>query len=109
VEFITTRNSIAVLEEYASYFNKNGFVVTFGTEHNTPAMEPVELFARNNTPLTEMLLNINYEGACITAAHQYLVAKEGVGYLDHEGKPDQTKREYFTTLGKAIIEYLIKN
>lgn len=109
VEFITTRNSIAVLEEYASYFNKNGFVVTFGTEHNTPAMEPVELFARNNTPLTEMLLNINYEGACITAAHQYLVDKEGVGYLDHEGKPDQTKREYFTTLGKAIIEYQIKN
>jgi len=109
VEFITTRNSIAVLEEYASYFNKNGFVVTFGTEHNTPAMEPVELFARNNTPLTEMLLNINYEGACITVAHQYLVAKEGVGYLDKEGKPYQIKREYFTTLGKAIIEYLIKN
>jgi hypothetical protein len=109
VEFITTRNSIAVLEEYASYFNKNGFVVTFGTEHNTPAMEPIELFARNNTPLTEMLLEINYEGACITAAHQYLVAKEGVGYLDKEGKPNQTKREYFTTLGKAIIEYLIKN
>ena len=109
VEFITTRNSIAVLEEYASYFNKNGFVVTFGTEHNTPAMEPIELFARNNTPLTEMLLEINYEGACITAAHQYLVAKEGVGYLDKEGKPNQTKREYFTTLGKAIIEYLIKS
>lgn len=109
VEFITTRNSIAVLEEYASYFNKNGFVVTFGTEHNTPAMEPVELFARNNTPLTEMLLKINYEGACITAAHQYLVATEGVGYLDKKGKPDQTKREDFTTLGKAIIEYLIKN
>jgi len=109
VEFITTRNSIAVLEEYASYFNKNGFVVTFGTEHNTPAMEPIELFARNNTPLTEMLLEINYEGACITAAHQYLVATEGIGYLDKEGKPDQTKREYFTILGKAIIEYLIKN
>ena len=109
VEFITTRNSIPVLEEYAAYFNNNGFVVTFGTEHNTPAMEPVELFARNNTPLTEMLLKINYEGACITAAHQYLVAKEGVGYIDKEGKPDQTKREYFTTLGKAIIEFLIKN
>ena len=109
VEFITTRNSIAVLEEYAAYFNKNGFVVTFGTEHNTPAMEPVELFARNNTPLTQVLLKINYEGACITAAHQYLVAKEGVGYLDKEDKPDQTRREYFTTLGKAIIEYQIKN
>lgn len=109
VEFITTRNSIAVLEEYATYFSKNGFVVTFGTEHNTPAMEPIELFARNNTPLSKMLLAINYEGACITAAHQYLVATEGIGYLDKNGKPDLTKREYFATLGKALIEYLTKN
>lgn len=109
VEFITTRNSIAVLEEYAEYFSKNGFIVTFGTEHNTPAMEPVELFARNNTPLSEKLLKINYEGVSITAAHQYLVATEGTGYLDKNGKPDLSQRQSFITLGKALIEYLIKN
>ncbi|HEY3388328.1 MAG TPA: hypothetical protein VGK38_02070 [Prolixibacteraceae bacterium] len=109
VEFITTRNSLATLEEYAGYFSNNGFIVTFGTEHNTPAMEPVELFARNNTPLSSMLLAINYEGACITAAHQYLIAKEGVGILDKDGTPEMTRREYFSTLGKALIEYLTKN
>ena len=109
VEFITTRNSIATLEEYAGYFNSNGFVVTFGTEHNTPAMEPVELFARNSAPLSKLLLEINYEGACITAAHQYLVAREGKGYLDKDGKPDLSKRKYFVTLGKALVEYLTKN
>ena len=109
VEFITTRNSIATLEEYAGYFNSNGFVVTFGTEHNTPAMEPVELFARNGTPLSKLLLEINYEGACITAAHQYLVAREGKGYLDKDGKPDLSKRKHFVTLGKALVEYLTKN
>ena len=109
VEFITTRNSLAVLEEYAGYFSQNGFVVTLGTEHNTPAMEPVELFARNNTPLSEMLLNINYEGACVIAAHQYLIAIEGIGYLDKDGKPDLTHRESFVTLGKALIEFLTKN
>jgi hypothetical protein len=108
VEFITTRNSITVLEEYAGFFNKNGMVVTFGTEHNTPAMEPIELFARNNTPLSKILLDINYEGACITAAHQYLVATNGIGYLDKEGKPELSKREYFSTLGKALVEYLTK-
>jgi hypothetical protein len=108
VEFITTRNSIAVLEEYAGYFNRNGFIVTFGTEHNTPAMEPVELFARNNTPLSKLLLKINYEGACIIAAHQYLIATEGIGYLNKDGKPDLTQREYFIALGKALIEYLTK-
>ena len=109
VEFITTRNSIATLEEYAGYFNQNGFVVTFGTEHNTPAMEPIELFARNSTPLTPLLLSINYEGACITAAHQYLVATEGEGYVNQFGNPDLSKRQDFITLGKALIEYLIKN
>lgn len=109
VEFITTRNSLAVLEGYAGYFNENGFVVTFGTEHNTPAMEPVELFARNNTPLSDMLLKINYEGACIIAAHQYLVANEGRGYLDKDGKPNLMQKESFITLGKALIEYLTKN
>jgi len=109
VEFITTRNSISVLEAYAEFFNKNGFVVTFGSEHNTPAMEPVELFARGHTSLSEKLLAINYEGACITAAHQYLVATEGTGYLDKDGKPNLKKRESFTTLGKALIEYLTKN
>lgn len=108
VEFIPTRNSLAVLEDYASYFNHNGLVVTFGSEHNTPAMEPIELFARNNTPLSKMLLDINYEGACITAAHQYLVATDGIGYLSKDGKPDLAKREEFSTLGKALIEYLTK-
>lgn len=56
-----------------------------------------------------MLLDINYEGACITAAHQYLVGTEGSGYLNKEGKPDLNKREDFATLGKALIEYLTKN
>lgn len=109
VEFIPTRNSLSVLDDYADFFSKNGMVVTFGSEHNTPAMEPIELFARNTTPLSKSLLDINYEGACITAAHQYLVATEGIGYLNKAGKPDLTKREYFATLGKALIEYLTKN
>ena len=109
VEFITTRNSIEVLEEYATYFHKNGFVVTFGTEHNTPAMEPVELFARKSTPLTQALLDINYAGACVIAAHQYLVAKEGTGYIDKNGKPDLKNRDSYIKLGKAVIEFMIKS
>ena len=109
VEFITTRNGVELLEKYASYLHDQGFVVTFGSEHNTPAMEPIELFARNNTQLSKKLIDINYEGACITAAHQYLVATEGIGYISKDGKSDLSKREYFITLGKALIEYLTKN
>ena len=109
VEFITTRNSVEVLEEYATYFHNNGFVVTFGSEHNTPAMEPIELFARKSTPLTQTLLGINYAGACVIAAHQYLVAKKGAGYIDQNGKPDLKNRESYIQLGKAVIEFLIKS
>ena len=106
VEFITTRNTLAVLEEYVGFFHHQGFVVTLGTEHNTPAMEPVELFASNQTPLSKMLLDINYQGACVVAAHQYLMETEGIGYLDKEGKPDLINRESYVELGKALIEFI---
>ena len=70
-EFITTRNTTEVLEQYASYLEDEGFVVTFGSEHNTPAMEPVRLRTRNNPEgLSEKLREINYRGACYVAAHQ---------------------------------------
>lgn len=109
VEFITTRNTLAVLEEYVGFFHHQGFVVTLGTEHNTPAMEPIELFAGNKTPLSKMLLDINYMGACVVAAHQYLTATEGIGYLDKNGEPDLINRDSYIELGKALIEYLIKS
>lgn len=88
VEFITTRNSVEVLEKYAGYLHDNGFVVTFGSEHNTPAMEPIELFARGGVPLTERLKYINYCGACVVAAHQDIVASGMQGYVDSRGKAD---------------------
>lgn len=104
IEFITTRNSVEVLEDYAGYFYDQGFVVTLGSEHNTPAMEPIELFARNGTPLTPKLMDINLKGACVTAAHQYLVATEGKGYVDASGRADTTNRAYYEKLGRALIE-----
>ena len=103
VEFITTRNDLHLLEKYAVYLHEQGFVVTFGSEHNTPAMEPVELFARNRTPLTETLLNINYEGACVIAAHQHVVKQGLQGYVDEKGYADRSKRKEFVNLGKQII------
>ncbi|MBR1570352.1 MAG: hypothetical protein IJ651_06445 [Bacteroidales bacterium] len=70
VEFITTRNTTAVLEQYAGYLEDEGFVVTFGSEHNTPAMEPIRLRTRDAEGLSEKLRAINYRGACAVAAHQ---------------------------------------
>ncbi|GAO31179.1 hypothetical protein [Geofilum rubicundum] len=104
VEFITTRNSLAVLEDYAEYLYEQGFVVTFGTEHNTPAMEPIELKARGNTPLSARLMELNLRGACVTAAHQYLVARGEKGYVDIDGTADIASRETYEKLGRALIE-----
>lgn len=70
VEFITTRNTTAVLESYAGYLEDEGFIVTFGSEHNTPAMEPIRLRTRDNAVLSEKLRAINFRGACMVAAHQ---------------------------------------
>lgn len=103
VEFITTRNGLELLEKYASYLHNQGFVVTFGSEHNTPAMEPIELFARNSTPLTDRLMQINYEGACVIAAHQHLVAQGLRGYVDANGQANRSKRKEFVKLGKELI------
>ena len=70
VEFITTRNTTAVLEQYAGYLEDEGFIVSFGSEHNTPAMEPVKLHTRDAAELSEKLKAINWRGACAIAAHQ---------------------------------------
>ncbi len=98
VEFITTRNDVTRLEEYASYLHEQGFVVTFGSEHNTPTMEPIELFARGGVPLTPKLKQINYDGACVIAAHQHLLAQGLEGFVD------RSRREEYVKLGDRLIK-----
>jgi len=105
VEFITTRNDLFLLEKYAGYLHDRGFVVTFGSEHNSPVMEPITLFARHRTPLTDRLQQINYEGACVIAAHQHLVAQGLEGYLNEKGVADRSKRGEFVKLGAQLIAH----
>lgn len=106
VEFISTRNDMKLLEKYASYLHNQGFVVTLGSEHNTPAMEPIELFARNGEPLSDELMKINYEGACVIAAHQHLMQQGLEGYIDDKGVADRSKRNEFVKLGDELIKSL---
>ena len=101
------RNSVEVLEKYAGYLHDNGFVVTFGSEHNTPAMEPIELFARGGAPLTERLKFINYCGACVVAAHQDIVRSGMQGYVDSRGKADIDKRDEYVKHGDRVIKSII--
>ena len=109
IEFISTRNSPEVLEEYASWFVKNGFIVTLGSEHNTPDLTPIQLYTREGAPLNDVLRKINYQGACSIAAHQYKVAKSGSGYLDAEGNPNYQDLTEFQTLGHYLIQQFLMN
>lgn len=108
VEFITTRNDVVLLERYASYLHDRGFVVTFGSEHNSPAMEPIELFARHGKSLNYRLKQINYEGACVLAAHQHLLSQGLPGYVDANGMANKDKRNEYILLGNQVIEARIK-
>ena len=107
-EFITTRNSIETLEKYAGYLHDNGFVVTFGTEHNTPAMEPVKLFVRGGGQLSERLKQINYDGACVIAAHQNRIRNGEQGYVNTEGEASIAQRDDFIKEGDKLIQAIIK-
>jgi len=107
VEFITPRNTVEVLEQYAGYLHDNGFIVTFGSEHNTPSPEPIELFARGNIPLTNRLKQINYEGACLIAAHQEHVRTGKQSFSDTTGKVNTDFRESFIREGADCIESII--
>jgi hypothetical protein len=103
IEFIPSRNTVEVLEEYANFFWNNGFVVTFGTEHNTAAMEPIEVHVQSNQKLSQTMLEINYKGACVIAAHQELVRQGKLGYIDENGVADMENLEEYIKMGNEII------
>ena len=108
VEFIPTRNDHDKMKEYVMALVNEGFVVTFGTEHNAPGKQPIEVFAGGKTPLDDDLMKINYEGACILATHQYLFATKGKGVLNVKGAFIQSKKDEFIELGNRLIKYVVK-
>ena len=103
IELIPGRNALGALEPFVEHFVREGFVITLGTEHNAPDMIPVLCDARGNQPLTNFLKQVNYEGACVTAAHQYLMSMGLPGYLDDSGRAMQSAKADFVTLGNAVI------
>lgn len=95
VEMIPLRNKSEVLKAYAEFFYKEGFMVSFGTEHNTSAMRPVTVDCMGGAALDPLLLNISFNGAACVAAHQYLVARDQ--------DPGAYTRAQLEKLGHAVI------
>ena len=109
IELIPGRNDIKILKEFVEYFNNKGFIITFGTEHNSPAMIPLTVAARGNVPLDESLKKIAWEGACIIAAHQYLRADGRQGYVLPDGTHSADQKKELANLGQLVIEYFLNN
>jgi len=105
IELIPNRNSLEHLKNYVEYFYANGFVVSFGTEHNTPELTELTVKCRGGVELDESLKAIGYNGAAVVAAHQYLRAKGEDGYVCAHGEADSAKRDEYEQLGKAVISY----
>jgi hypothetical protein len=102
IELIPGRNDFTILREFVRYFHGRGFVVTFGTEHNTPQLDPLTVTCRGGTALDYELAEINYNGVSVIAAHQYLTALGSPGFPAGR-KPSVPEIQELEKFGKKII------
>jgi len=115
VEFISVRNSVKVLTEYVTRLRQAGFAVTDGTEHNTLDLIPMEPTCKAGESVPDALKDIFWEGACVIAAHQFLVAQGQYGFVDDKGRPNSEYRSHeerikaFSRIGSAVIQRYIEN
>jgi hypothetical protein len=107
IELIPGRNDLKILKKFVDFFYNKGFVILFGTEHNTPEMTPLTVTSRGSVPLDEKLKRIAWEGACVVAAHQYLRAHRRQGYVLSDGNPSKDQRDELAKLGQVVIEYFL--
>lgn len=109
IELIPSRNDHKILKNFVDFFYKKGFLVMFGTEHNTPEMAPLKVLSRGSEDIDDYLKRISWESTCVIAAHQYLRAQGRQGYILPEGIPSVAQKKDLTELGQVVIEYYIKN
>ena len=107
LELIPGRNTFAVLKDFVTFFRSKNFLITFGTEHNTPLLDPIKVSCSGGVELDEELKQIGFEGACIIAAHQYLIAKGEQGYLNADGDAKTKEYDSFVELGQAVINHFL--
>ena len=109
IELIPSRNTVAELEKFVRFFNERNYVITFGTEHNSPGVFPIEVKVEKDQTLTDWLREISYKGCCVIAAHQYLRANGKPGFVDENGTCDSDNIQQYHELGNAVIKEFISS
>lgn len=109
VELIPGRNDINILKQFVKVFHDDDFVITFGTEHNSPELIPLKVDTRGHIDLDDELKEISYQGACVIAAHQYLKATGKEGYLDANGLAKLDQIDEFRKLGAGVFNHYFSN
>jgi hypothetical protein len=108
-ELIPIRNQPEVLEHYAPAMREAGLIVTAGTEHNTFDLLPLEPMCVSGKPIPAHIQDIFWEGACVVAAHQFLVSHGQCGYVDRAGNlnaafsDNELRIGHFHRLGAAVL------
>ena len=108
VELIPGRNDINILKKFVKIFHKDDFVITFGTEHNTPELIPLKVDTRGHIDLDDELKEISYQGACVIAAHQYLRAKGEEGFIDSNGNVKKKSNRRIQKFGSGRVQLLFQ-
>lgn len=104
LELIPLRNSLEKLEEFVDYFHNRQYVISFGTEHNSPGLFPITVKVEKDRDLPPRLKRLSYEGCCVLAAHQYLLARGQHGFINGQGNMDIENQDYYRDLGNAVIK-----
>jgi hypothetical protein len=107
IELIPGRNDSLILTNFVRFFLEKGFVILFGTEHNTPDMAPLTVSCRHQVPLTEELRQIGSDGACIIAAHQYFRAQGVASPVPQWTSLSADERKQILATGRTVVQYFL--
>ncbi|RPI05531.1 MAG: hypothetical protein EHM64_06195 [Ignavibacteriae bacterium] len=108
VELIPSRNTLDMLTDFVKFFHQRKYIILFGTEHNTPEKSSLLISCKNKTEIPVEIRKIAYDGACVIAAHQFLMNKMNIGYVDDHGNNNYEQINEFATFGRSVIHSYLK-
>ncbi|MGD0036500.1 MAG: hypothetical protein ABSC53_04320 [Bacteroidota bacterium] len=108
LELIPSRNTLDMLTDFVKFFHQRNYIILFGTEHNTPEKSSLLISCKNNTDIPIEIKKIAYDGACVIAAHQFLMKNINTGYIGENGNNHCEQIDAFVKLGHSLINSFIK-